>query len=84
MLNLVEASRTLVSLTDLKIKPKLLFQITCTCDVGFNKQCMHMLPCLLQGKLKYNEVVYDGFESMYDAFASLFKGTHIGKVVVKV
>ena len=46
--------------------------------------CLCMCLVLLQGKLKFNEVVFDGFESMYDAFVSLFKGTNIGKVVVKV
>ena len=38
---------------------------------------------IFQRKVKYNEVAYDGFDKMFDAFTSLFKGTHIGKVVVK-
>lgn len=47
---------------------------------------LHLLvPCSpLQGKLKYNEVVFEGFENTFDAFACLFKGSNIGKVVVKV
>lgn len=37
-----------------------------------------------QGKLKYRETVFEGFDSMCDAFVSLFKGDNIGKVVVKI
>jgi len=31
-----------------------------------------------------SEHVYNGFEKMPEAFFSLFKGSHIGKVVVKL
>ena len=65
------------------MKPNLMFEITCNAAM-FSKMCLCMCLVLLQGKLKFNEVVFDGFESMYDAFVSLFKGTNIGKVVVKV
>ena len=46
----------------------------------------HLLvsPSPLQGKLKYNEVIFEGFENTFDAFACLFKGSNIGKVVIKV
>ena len=37
-----------------------------------------------KGKLKYNEVVFEGFDKAFDAFSALFKGTNIGKVVVKL
>ena len=37
----------------------------------------------MQGKLKYNEQVTEGFENMFEAFAGLFKGDNLGKAVVK-
>lgn len=36
-----------------------------------------------QGKIKYRETVYDGFEKMPEAFIGLFSGNNIGKAVVK-
>lgn len=53
-------------------------------------KCMHTnsivnhLVLFMQGKLKYRETVFEGFDSMCDAFVSLFKGDNIGKVVVKI
>lgn len=41
-------------------------------------------PIIKQGKIKVREHFYDGFESMPKAFASLFAGEHIGKVVIRL
>ena len=40
---------------------------------------------LMQGKLKYEEHVTEGFDNMFDAFVGIFtgSGTNIGKPVVK-
>ena len=40
---------------------------------------------LMQGKLKYEEHVTEGFDNMFDAFVGLFtgSGTNFGKPVVK-
>jgi NADPH:quinone reductase len=39
---------------------------------------------LQQGKLKYEETIVEGFENTPDAFLGLFKGTNLGKQLVKV
>lgn len=39
---------------------------------------------LQQGKLKYEETIIEGFENTPDAFLGLFKGTNLGKQLVKV
>jgi NADPH-dependent curcumin reductase CurA len=39
---------------------------------------------LLQNELANKETVYDGFDTMPEAFLGLFKGENIGKAVVKV
>ncbi len=39
---------------------------------------------LTQGKLKYEETITEGFDHTIDAFLDLFKGTNIGKAIVKV
>ena len=41
------------------------------------------LVLFLQGKLKYEETVTNGFENMFDAFLGLFTGENLGKAVVK-
>ena len=38
----------------------------------------------MQGKLKFNEHVTEGFDNMFDAFLGLFTGENTGKAVVKV
>ncbi|XP_041379630.1 prostaglandin reductase 1-like [Gigantopelta aegis] len=43
-----------------------------------------MTQWIQEGKLQYKELVFNGFDSIFDAFISLFKGANIGKVVVKV
>lgn len=42
------------------------------------------LQWVKDGKLKYREHIYDGFESAVDAFTGLFSGDNIGKALVKV
>ena len=37
----------------------------------------------MQGKLKYEEHVTEGFDNMFDAFVGLFSGDNVGKSVVK-
>ena len=49
------------------------------CDLPSN----HGLVLFLQGKLKYEETVTNGFENMFDAFLGLFNGENLGKAVVK-
>ena len=61
-------SLTLFSLPSLSLASALLFP----------------LFSLMQGKLKYQEHVTDGFDNMFDAFLGLFKGENTGKAVVKV
>jgi NADPH-dependent curcumin reductase CurA len=39
---------------------------------------------LQEGKLKYEETIIEGFENTPDAFLGLFKGTNLGKQLVKV
>lgn len=39
---------------------------------------------LAEGKLKYSETIIEGFEQIPDAFLGLFKGTNLGKQLVKV
>ncbi|WP_411820666.1 NADP-dependent oxidoreductase [Hyphococcus formosus] len=41
-------------------------------------------PLLAQGKIKYQESVYDGIDKAPDAFVGLFKGENLGKAVVRV
>ncbi|XP_065912085.1 prostaglandin reductase 1-like [Dysidea avara] len=36
-----------------------------------------------KGQLKYTESITEGFDNMFDAFAGLFTGKHIGKAAVK-
>lgn len=37
----------------------------------------------LQGKIKFEEHVTEGFDNMFDAFTGLFRGDNMGKTVVK-
>ncbi|TWT13347.1 NADP-dependent oxidoreductase [Planomicrobium sp. CPCC 101079] len=39
---------------------------------------------LQEGKLKYEETIVEGFENTPGAFLDLFKGTNVGKLLVKV
>lgn len=42
------------------------------------------LKWVREGKLKYKEHIYEGFESADEAFIGLFRGDNIGKSLVKV
>ncbi len=44
----------------------------------------HLTKWLSEGKLKYEETIMEGFEKVPEAFVQLFKGTNIGKMLVKV
>ena len=39
---------------------------------------------LKEGKLKYEETITEGFDYTIDAFLDLFKGSNLGKALVKV
>lgn len=41
-------------------------------------------PLVAEGKIKYDETLNKGFDTVAEGFASLFKGTNTGKVVIKV
>lgn len=42
------------------------------------------LKWLKEGKIKYHEKVYHGFENMVDALVGMLRGENTGKAVVKV
>lgn len=42
-----------------------------------------MVQWVKEGKVKYQETITNGFDNMVDAFIGLFKGTNIGKAIVK-
>lgn len=42
------------------------------------------LKWIKEGKLKYRETVYNGFENMTNAFVGVLKGENTGKAIVKV
>jgi len=43
----------------------------------------YLLNLVSEGKLKYKEVLYEGFEKQAEAFEALFDGSHFGKIIVK-
>ncbi|GJL92217.1 NADP-dependent oxidoreductase [Hyphococcus sp.] len=45
---------------------------------------MEVAPLLAQGKVKFQESVYDGLGKAPDAFIGLFKGDNTGKAVIRV
>jgi len=45
---------------------------------------MEVAPLLAQGKIKFQESVYNGLEKAPEAFIGLFKGENFGKAVVRV
>ncbi|MEI5906731.1 NADP-dependent oxidoreductase [Bacillus spongiae] len=45
---------------------------------------MQLAQWLTQGRLKYEETIIEGFENTPEAFIGLFKGTNLGKLLVKV
>ncbi|XP_022813964.1 prostaglandin reductase 1-like [Spodoptera litura] len=50
----------------------------------WNEGIQKNLNWLNEGKLKYHEKVYHGFDNMVDAFVGMLRGDNIGKAVVKV
>lgn len=50
----------------------------------FNIAAKDLGQWLSEGKLKYEETIVEGFEHIPDAFLGLFKGTNLGKQLVKV
>ncbi len=44
----------------------------------------NMYQWMESGAVKYRETIYEGIESMTDAFLGLFSGENIGKMIVKV
>lgn len=50
----------------------------------FNTAATDLGLWLSEGKLKYEETIVEGFENIPDAFLGLFKGTNLGKLLVKV
>lgn len=49
-------------------------------DEGINAN----LKWLTEGKLKYEEKVYNGFDNMVEALVGILRGENTGKAVVKV
>ncbi|KAJ8947805.1 hypothetical protein NQ314_008548 [Rhamnusium bicolor] len=49
-----------------------------------NEGIQQNLKWIKEGKLKYRETVYTGFENTFTAFTDLFKGVNIGKAIVKI
>ncbi|XP_072399955.1 prostaglandin reductase 1-like [Diabrotica undecimpunctata] len=49
----------------------------------WNEGIPNNLKLIQEGKLKYKETVFEGFENLYQAFLSMNKGEGIGKIVVK-
>ncbi|WDI31682.1 NADP-dependent oxidoreductase [Hyphococcus flavus] len=45
---------------------------------------MEVAPLLAQGKIKFQESVYEGLDKAPEAFIGLFKGENMGKAVIRV
>lgn len=50
----------------------------------FNEGAAQLGKWLQEGKLNYRETINEGFENIPNAFLDLFKGSNIGKLLVKV
>ncbi|MGI2329223.1 NADP-dependent oxidoreductase [Planococcus sp. YIM B11945] len=50
----------------------------------FEEGSKQLAEWLQEGRLKYEETIEEGFENTPDAFLGLFKGTNLGKMLVKV
>lgn len=50
----------------------------------FKEAGAQLAAWLNEGKLKYEETITEGFDSIIDAFLDLFKGKNIGKQLVKI
>ena len=42
-----------------------------------------MAQWISEGKIKVDETIIEGYENMPEAFIGLFKGSNLGKMVVK-
>ena len=49
-----------------------------------NEFCTNMSKWIREGKIKWEETVYEGLENAPKAFISLFKGEKLGKTLVKI
>ncbi|XP_059144499.1 prostaglandin reductase 1-like isoform X2 [Physella acuta] len=49
----------------------------------FNEAERHLLEWIKQGKIKYREVIMEGFDKLPDALAALYDGRNVGKIIVK-
>ncbi|KAL3852385.1 hypothetical protein ACJMK2_016036 [Sinanodonta woodiana] len=63
----------------LTVQAFLIYHYTAEWPAALNE----MVQWVKEGKIKYQETITDGFDNMVDAFIGLFKGTNIGKAVVK-
>jgi len=43
-----------------------------------------MAEWMQQGKIKYRETIFEGFEKIPEAFVALFQSQNIGKILVKL
>lgn len=50
----------------------------------FKEAAVDLSQWLQEGKLKYEETIVEGFDRIPEAFLGLFKGTNLGKQLVKV
>lgn len=69
-----------VVLKELKMEGFLVNRWTDRWDEGINAN----LKWLIEGKLKYQEKVYKGFDNMVEALVGILRGENTGKAVVKV
>jgi NADPH-dependent curcumin reductase CurA len=50
----------------------------------FSDFLTEVTPWVRDGKLRYRETIVDGIENVADAFAGLFRGDNVGKMLVRV
>lgn len=53
-------------------------------DERFPEFLAEMNGWLRDGKLSYRETIVDGFDKLPSAFAGLFRGENVGKMLVRV
>ena len=49
----------------------------------WNEGIQQMAQWISEGKIKVDETIIEGYEKMPEAFIGLFKGSNLGKMVVK-
>lgn len=67
-------------LKELKIEGFLVNRWLDRWDEGINAN----LKWLNEGKLKYHEKVYNGFDNMVEALVGILRGENTGKAIVKI